>query len=371
MKTFRSFLLLSLFGLLLLTACTATPAFLQPDVASAQSTADNNGSPSLLESVAFNGVVEAVAADSYTVDGLVVRVDDRSQVAANLNVGAAVQVSALLLPDRSRYALSIQPQAAGAVNTAEFKIYGLVQGIADSNWQVSGQTILVDASTQIEAGIALGDWVEVEGRLLNGALSAAKISREDRGAATPVPGQTPGVLPTGYPAPVQTPGGSEVEFYGVVASITGDTWMIAGQTVRTTAATEIKDGATVGDNVKVHATLQADGTYLAREIEKSMGGGSPTETPGGSEVEFYGVVASITGDTWMIAGQTVRTTAATEIKDGATVGDNVKVHATLQADGTYPAREIEIDTDNGGDDNGNDDNGGDDNSGGDDGDDDD
>ena len=229
MKTFRSFLLLGLFGLLLLTACTATPAFLQPEVVNAQSTADNNGSPSLLESVAFNGVVEAVAADSYTVDGLVVRVDDRSQVAANLNVGAVVQVSALLLPDRSRYALSIQPQAAGAVNTAEFKIYGLVQGIADGNWQVSGQTILVDASTQIEAGIALGDWVEVEGFLLNGSLSAAKISREDRGGATPVPGQTPGVLPTGYPAPVQTPGGSEVEFYGVVASITGDTWMIAAR----------------------------------------------------------------------------------------------------------------------------------------------
>jgi len=146
--------------------------------------------------------------------------------------------------------------------------------------------------------------------------------------------------------------------------------------VRTAAGTEIKGALAVGMMVKVHATLQADGTYLAREIEAARGDdASSTATPGvpgSGEVEFFGKIESIQNGVYVIGGRTVRTAPQTEIKGALAVGMMVKVHATLQADGTYLAREIELsngDDNSGSDDNsgkGSDDNsgkGGDDNSG--------
>ncbi len=86
--------------------------------------------------------------------------------------------------------------------------------------------------------------------------------------------------------------GTEVEFYGTVESINGNTWMIGGRKVVTVATTEIKNNPQVGSYVKVHATPQADGSYLAREIEIDDDNRQGDDNRSG-EIEFYGTVESI------------------------------------------------------------------------------
>ena len=64
------------------------------------------------------------------------------------------------------------------------------------------------------------------------------------------------------------PAVQEVELIGTVESVTPESWTIQGKEVFVTPQTEIKDPLlTVGDMVKVHVLVGADGTLTAREIE--------------------------------------------------------------------------------------------------------
>ena len=59
----------------------------------------------------------------------------------------------------------------------------------------------------------------------------------------------------------------EVEFTGVVQAMNGNTWTVDGRTFVVDISTEIKDTIAVGQTVKVHARMAADGSLTAREIE--------------------------------------------------------------------------------------------------------
>ena len=85
-----------------------------------------------------------------------------------------------------------------------------------------------------------------------------------------------------------------------------------------------------------------------------------------SAVEIIGVVEAITDDTVTIAGVTYQLASSTEFKDLVAVGDQVKIHFVVNADGTFTILEVEIssglDGANGNDNNSNDTNSNDDNS---------
>jgi hypothetical protein len=83
--------------------------------------------------------------------------------------------------------------------------------------------------------------------------------------------------------------------------------------------------------------LGAFGVAFARELTNSEYGSSATE-----EMEFTGVVDSIDGNTWTIDGHTVIVGLTTELKDIISLGQQVKVHAWMGADGSLTAREIEL-----------------------------
>jgi hypothetical protein len=98
--------------------------------------------------------------------------------------------------------------------------------------------------------------------------------------------------------------------------------------------------------------VQAD---LLKALSVTMPEGS-LEVKSDGELEFVGVVSEISANTWTIGGRTFQVTAATEIKGAPQVGSLVKVHASLAADGSLTAREIELaagDDLGGGDDNDN------------------
>src|SRR5690606_40545715 len=89
----------------------------------------------------------------------------------------------------------------------------------------------------------------------------------------------------------------EREFFGTVEAMNGNVWTISGQQVVVTATTEIKNTIVVGSLVKVHATPQADGTPLAREIELARGEAEEAATgarsPAGAR-DMAGVAAGTT-----------------------------------------------------------------------------
>jgi hypothetical protein len=189
------------------------------------------------------------------------------------------------------------------------------------------------------------------------------------GTVTALPSATPGASSTPLPGQTSTAvAGQEVEFIGTIESFNNGVLVVSGRTVIITAQTEVKLQPQKGLNVKVHGTLQADGSVLAREIEsvpagqathkpdltltpRAEGTRQPQGTRQAGETEFTGTVSSINGNVFIVNGITVTVTG--EIKGTIAVGDTVKVHGVTQADGSVVAREIErADGDDDGDDDG-------------------
>jgi len=277
--------------------------------------------------VLFKGTLESLNGDALVVSGVTFRVDAQTLIPPDLQVGESVAVKAVLLPDGTRYALEVA-RLDKAASESEFKFYGVVESISDSTWFISGESVQVDAETQIEPGIQVGSLVEVEGIVREGTLVARKIHLEDE-RAQPTPGPKR-----------STPDGEE-EWFGVVSQIEGEMWTIGGRTVQVTAQTERQGNPGMGDLVKVHASAQADGTYLAREIEKIRT--LPTAgAPQARNFEFYGTVQSMDGSTWVISGVSVSVDANTRIMGNPVVGSQVEVKALVQADGTYLAVAIKV-----------------------------
>ena len=77
------------------------------------------------------------------------------------------------------------------------------------------------------------------------------------------------------------------------------------------------------------------------------------------EIEITGMLEDVDGTTWTVDGQVISVPVSAEIKGTIFVGQVVKIHASMGADGTLTAREVELATlddvnDNSFDDNAND-----------------
>jgi hypothetical protein len=288
--------------------------------------------------VELKGTVDSIQTDSYTVSGLTFRFDTLTIISGAPVVGDSVEVKALLLPDLTRYALKIE-KLDSMVTTPTFEFYGLVETMAAGLWTVSGEQVQVTVDTVIDTGIAAGALVEVKGIIVGGLMVADKIELKE---------SMPGAV------------GSEVEIYGTIESISGMVYVIGGKTVNTDAMTEITGMLAVGGFVKVHATLNADGTYLAREIElmtaPAFGTGDDDdqgedqdedldEDEDGEEIKVTGVLESMAAGLWVVDGVSFVVDSSTKIEGDPQIGDIVKVEANVQGDGTNLAHEIELEDD--------------------------
>lgn len=332
-KPLRKLIILAALALIVMAGCAPLVADASATLsAAAPAQISGDDGNVRLARIELKGSVEQISSDSLVVDGQFFRIDDQSVVVSALKAGDRVQVKAVLLPDDSRYAQSVKLYLSDD-DSNSFKFYGFVQSIGTDQWMISSTPVSVSASTTISANILVGSFVEVEGRIVNGTMVADKIQLEDGPKMTKTPGVDDGK-------------NGESEFFGVIESISNGVYMISGKTVATNASTEIKGNLAVGMKVKVHATLQSNGSYLAREIEPALPGddAQKTKTPGASngEVEFIGKIDGFQNGVLVIGGKTVRTNASTEIKGVLAVGVMVKVHASLQSDGSYLAREIEL-----------------------------
>ncbi len=165
----------------------------------------------------------------------------------------------------------------------------------------------------------------------------------------------------------------EVVFTGVVESMNGSQWVISGQAVTVDPAAALDPNITVGLIVKVEGKVSADGTVVALKIETSTvsddnaNGGNSNDVGntndgnsnsnansnddngnddgsndnGDDAGEVFGVVEAISADSVTINGVTYQFASFTEFKDAIAVGDQVKLHVIVNADGTFTIREIE------------------------------
>lgn len=215
-----------------------------------------------------------------------------------------------------------------------------------------------------------------------------------------------GTLPRSAPSEAaQKVQAEEIVFTGIVEQINGSQWVVSGQAFTVDQAAEMDSGIVVGDIVKVEGAVSADGNIVALKIEASAASDENTndgnsndddngnedndngnndnndndvnDNDGADENEVFGEVEAVTADSITVGGVIYMLAEFTEFKDAIAVGDQVKIHVIVNADGTFTIREIEKTDDlgdddnsnsgnendgNGNDDNSNDDNGNDDNS---------
>lgn len=171
------------------------------------------------------------------------------------------------------------------------------------------------------------------------------------------------------PAPVHIGGGKvqpDVIFTGAIESMNGNQWVVNGQTI-TVDPSVLRDGPfSVGDTVKVEASLAADGSVTAKRVEipsaadsvgtstsapqdstsiaDAVSTSAPTQAPkfDDKNSEAVGTVDAITGTSITIAGQTYTFAPGTEIKGNIAAGATVKLHFITNADGTLSVTEVEI-----------------------------
>lgn len=249
--------------------------------------------------VSGEGAVEAVG-DAWLIAGQNFMIDDNTLIQGDPHVGDWVHVQGRLLPNGTRLADLIILLHRSREN--RFVFTGEVQVISATQWTIAGQVVRVDEQTTIEAGIAIGDLVEAQGGVAqDGVLWASLIRR---------------VVPNSF------------RFTGVVQSISPDIWAVSGISVAVNLSTTIESGIVVGDRVQVTGQILDDGTWMATSIQNVTS----------DLFDFAGIVLSI--DPWNVGGLPFETDANTEIDEGITIGNRVRVTGRVLADGAWLAESI-------------------------------
>jgi LysM repeat protein len=190
----------------------------------------------------------------------------------------------------------------------QFIFIGKVESIGDTAWTISSRVVQINEFTTIDAGLKLGDNVQVLGGIAeDGTFLATSLSRTD------------GV-------------GSNFRFSGVLTNINNNVWIISGIKVTVDGNTTLYGDFVLGNPLEVEGVIKEDGTWLATTIN--------LVTPGGYHFEYTGVVQSLSP--WIVSGVSFDTADWTEIDAGIKVGDKVRVAGVENADGIWVAETIEL-----------------------------
>jgi hypothetical protein len=249
------------------------------------------------------GEVEAVEDTAWTVAGQTITVDEETAIEEGIEIGDVVRVEGVILEDGALLAERIR--LVEGQPGLPFHFVGVLQSIDDETWAISGISIAVDADTELDEDLVVGEVVEVRGWILEDdtwlARSIKRLEEQER----------------------------RFEFTGYVEGI--DPWIVSGIAFETRDWTEIETGIEVGDAVKVEGRILEDGTWVAVEIKR-------LDDEEALYFEFVGTVDSV--DPWIVSGFPLAVDDETEIKGDFTVGDLVKVEGRILPDGTWLATEI-------------------------------
>ena len=174
-----------------------------------------------------------------------------------------------------------------SVQAKEIVFTGVVEAINGNEWTVSGQVITVEPSAAVDPNIQVGMIVKVEGQVSStGEVTALKVetsavlddnasganANDDNLNANSNANTNDDNSNSANDNSNET-AGAGTEIFGVVESLTTDAITVNGIEYQLAQFTEFKDAVAVGDQVKLHVIVNADGTFTIREIEKSTGNG--------------------------------------------------------------------------------------------------
>jgi hypothetical protein len=193
----------------------------------------------------------------------------------------------------------------------KIEIVGPIEAVATDTITVHGYIVHTKGAL-IQATLEVNRGAKIEGTLLNdGSVQAREIYAIRLSAKA-----------------------QSLELVGVVTSIDETTIGVGGQSF-SLAGAQVKGTIVVGDTVKVEATLQADGTWAAIEVQKINAANPPVK----GEFEIVGTLTEVGDGFIVVSGQKFDTTGA-EIHDTLMAGMTVKVHAKL-VNGQMVATEVE------------------------------
>lgn len=194
--------------------------------------------------VRFKGRIEALAADAWTIDGKVVRIDAGTRIderESKAQVGAIARVVAVPRQDGTLLAIEITIERSEQAPEQPFEFQGLIESFGPTRWVVGGHALTIAEDTVIEGSPQPGLLAEVKAlRQSDGSLRAVHIFVR---------------LPT-----------QEVQFEGLIESLGAGEWTVEGVTVRLDAETHVTGTPTVGLVAEVQGLLLPDGAVLARRI---------------------------------------------------------------------------------------------------------
>lgn len=136
------------------------------------------------ERVEWQGTIESMAADTWTVGGLVVAVTPETVIDGEPALGRLAHVVARRAPDGPLSALSIAVLPDATI--VEFS--GVITAIGPTTWWIDGRPVALDAATTVEGTATLDARVEARARTLpDGALLALWLRVVGGVASVPTP----------------------------------------------------------------------------------------------------------------------------------------------------------------------------------------
>jgi len=261
----------------------------------------------LVNRFSITGQVDAIGDTAWTVEGQTITVNDETRIQDDIQTGDIVQVEGVVLPTGTFLAQSIRLVEE---TPRPFNFIGVVQHITGDTWTISGVDVTVSAETEVDAGLGVGNVVQVSGEILDDEVwQAHTIERfQDQDSTFTFTGRVESIAP----------------------------WIVSGISFETDEWTQTDPSIEIGDRVRVKGQVLQDGTWLATQIEQLSD--DDDDDDDGIRVTFRGTVASM--DPWVVSGISLLVNEDTTISRGIEVGDLVKVKAEILPNGSWRARRI-------------------------------
>lgn len=288
--------------------------------------------------VPLQGSIEAIAEDAWEISGLTVRITPDTRITGDPAVGCRIQGRATAPGDGSLIAEVIEveplPQAQGE---APREASPTAPPPVPTPSATATATAAPDAPAGGSGRGAPVPYYEPTDTLTPAPTVTPTASQTVTPSATPAgtATATATATPTATPWPQPTRTVTKERISGVVNSISGSMWTIAGVTVEVDGSTRISGNPRVGSTVLAEVVTKAAGGYLALSITELA---PPEATP--EPIQFKATVESRNGSTWVIGGMQMQETGETVLVNDPGVGDLVYVRAERRSDGIVYALEI-------------------------------
>ncbi|MBM4429000.1 MAG: hypothetical protein FJ026_01460 [Chloroflexi bacterium] len=285
-------------------------------------------------SVKITGWVSELSSTHIRLGAYDLRLDAHSTV-LNVNKGMYVAAVASVAEDGQWYARSISPvpvttpdfsvppaaddgpvvQGTSGFVSYPIEFRGIIREIDPRYWVVGNRLVFVTDRTAVQGRPELDALAEVKGTMLFQDVVVA------RSVKVTVPGAY-----------------AEVEFEGIIESLSSERWTVNGVVVTISPVTVIQGAPAFGLLAQVQGVLQPDGSVLAQKIVVKTADFT-------GHIDLMGLVESIAPTLWVVAGKDILVDAYTFVDDSraaAEVGMWAQVRALSRRDGSLLALRIRL-----------------------------